>query len=117
VRCYPRSIGRRLLLAALVGLTASTALAADSAVRTSFADGNWTGSGRLHQVIQGVALTGSATFAMKVRGGRVTGMVSTIGVARGKYEDVSDSPSSAAATRSRVERRHRSPEAPSEDPR
>jgi hypothetical protein len=58
-------------------------------VRTSFADGNWTGSGRLHQVIRGVALTGSATFTMKVRGGRVTGMMSTIGIARGKYEDVS----------------------------
>jgi hypothetical protein len=73
-------------LIAVFGLAASSALAADSVTRASFADGTWNGTSRWSTSIQGVSLSATATFAIRVRGGRVTGLLRSNGTAKGSAQ-------------------------------
>lgn len=70
----------------LAGLLATTALAASSPTRTSFANGSWTGSARLTQTIEGITLSATSSFTMQVRAGRVSGTLTSRGSADGTVE-------------------------------
>lgn len=79
---------RGLVAVILVGLFAATALAASSPTRTSFANGTWTGTARLNQNIEGLAVVANSTFTMQVQSGRVSGTLSSRGTATAVVEGV-----------------------------
>jgi hypothetical protein len=76
---------RRVLLAGVLAALVGAGLVSAAASRTSFADGTWRGSAKLTQSSQGVALTATSSFTMRVRAGRVSGTLLSRGAASGAY--------------------------------